>query len=122
MPTTELPSAPFRNREFNGDLLLSELAQLRSSSVSQSTLSATSKTLTTFRDLQAADAARYILRLAEGLDPTEVALARLLKEWARKLKAKPDVVLLAAHFEKLALTSSLLSSLRGLQSTLRNRG
>jgi hypothetical protein len=117
MSTVELPSAAFRNRELNGTQLLDELAELRSTSVSQRLLDSTAAMLAPLRGLLAKDAQAQAFRYSKSIRADSSALAELVEHWGKKLKTKADVVLFIAHFEKLALTSALLSALRQLQAT-----
>ena len=54
-----------------------------------------------------------------GLSLGGAALSSLLVRWAAKLKAEADVPLLIAHFERLAVTSAIVSGVRRASESLK---
>jgi hypothetical protein len=106
------PSAPFASRELNGEVLLEALGDLRQSQVQQRHLDDCALALRDFSGLRGAEAVTRLKHLASNRFAGQPALASLLVRWAAKLKSDADVPLLIGHFERLALTSSLVAVVR----------
>lgn len=104
------PSAPFRDREFNGATLLEEWAELRAGQ--ESPLSVAHAALEV-RALAAAPAVEARARLSQWATAARQhtpALAALLLRWAGRLRTGPDTALLAGHLERLALLGEALEN------------
>ncbi|MCA3014087.1 MAG: hypothetical protein INH41_17030 [Myxococcaceae bacterium] len=106
------PSAPFVSRELNGELLLDELADLRNAQVSQKQLDDLARALRTLEGARVSEAVGQLKALAANRFAGQPALGALLVRWSAKLKSELDVPLLAAHLERLALVSAMLSAMR----------
>jgi len=98
------------SRELNGEVLLDELDELRRGQVPQRQLDDCARALTALGGPVASSAA-LVRQLAGARYAEHVALASLLRRWATRLKVVADGPLLAAHFERLALASALISGL-----------
>src|SRR5262249_40109096 len=94
-------SAPFANREFNGEVLLEELADLRMAHVQQKALNDCALGLKELSGARVSEATARIKQLAAGRFAAQPAMASLLVRWAGRLKAEVDVPLLVGHFERL---------------------
>lgn len=105
-------SAPFQNRELNGELLLEELSDLRQAQVQQKHLNDCVANLRGLTGTRVAEAAQQLKALASSRFAGQPALASLLVRWAAKLKTEFDVSLLVGHLERLALTAALVPALR----------
>ena len=105
-------SAPFQNRELNGELLLEELSDLRQAQVQQKHLNDCVANLRGLAGSRVSEASQQLKALASGRFAGQPALASLLVRWAAKLKTEFDVSLLAAHLERLALTAAVVAALR----------
>lgn len=113
------PSTPFASRELNGEVLLEELSELRDAQVPLKVLS---ELVVGLRDLHGArvpDVAQRLTQLAANRFSATPALSSLLVRWSKKLKTGPDVPLLIAHFERLALTAAIVASVRRASESLR---
>jgi hypothetical protein len=106
------PSAPFASRELNGEVLLSELEELRAAQVPQRALTDCALAARELRQAPPADAARSLGELARSRFAGQPALATLLGRWARRLRVEADVPALVTHLEQLALTSAMVPALR----------
>ncbi|MBK7863040.1 MAG: hypothetical protein IPJ65_31415 [Archangiaceae bacterium] len=111
-PQRAAPSAPFANRELNGDVLLEELSDLRSGQVLHRHLVECVKELRELGGARAVEAAAQLKALATGRFAAVPPLALLLTRWAGRLKADVDVPLLVGHFERLAMVGATLTVLR----------
>ena len=105
-------SAPFQNRELNGELLLAELADLRKGQVQQKHLNDFVAHLRTISGAPVADAVRQLKAMATGRLAAQPALSSLVAHWSSKLKSDLDVSLLVGHLERLVLTAALAGALR----------
>lgn len=105
-------SAPFANREFNGELLLEELEQLRDAQIRQNALNDCAVAVQELDGLRVNEAAVRIRQLAGGRFQGQPALASLLVRWAARLKGEVDVPQLTSHLRRLALTSALIGAMR----------
>ena len=105
-------SAPFQNRELNGELLLEELAELRQAQVQQKHLNDCVANLRSISGARVSEAAQQLKALATGRFQGQPALASLLVRWSAKLKTEFDVSLLVGHLERLAMTAALVGALR----------
>ena len=105
------PSAPFRDREFNGTTLLEEWAELRSGG--ETPLSVASAVLG-LRQARAASRAPSLdpklrwSQWAAGARAGNPALAALVARWIPRVRSEPDTDALLAHLERLALVGELL--------------
>jgi hypothetical protein len=106
------PSPPFASREFNGEVLLDELDELRNAQLAQKHLTDVVLGLRDVSSLRVSDACLRLKQLASNRFAGQPALASLLVRWAAKLKTEADVLALVGHFERLALTSAIVSALR----------
>jgi hypothetical protein len=106
------PSAPFASRELNGEVLLEELAELRSAQVQQRHLEDCVLHLRGLAGVRVSEATARLKQLASNRFAGQPALASLLVRWAWRLKGEVDVPLLVGHLERLALTSALITALR----------
>ena len=111
MASRAQPSPPFASRELNGDVLLGELAELRTSRVQQRFMN---DCLIGLRELQGMSPQEAAAQLkAMSLRFTgQPALAALLVRWATRLKSELDVPVLVDHLERLVLASALLTGVR----------
>lgn len=105
-------SAPFQNRELNGELLLEELSDLRQAQVQQKHLNDCVANLRTLDTSRVSAAAQQLKALASGRFAGQPALASLLVRWAAKLKSEHDVAVLLGHLERLALTAAMVAAVR----------
>ena len=112
------PSAPFASRELNGEVLLEELAELRRGNVHARHLGDLVAGLRGLDDARIDAAQARLRQLAQSRFAGQPAVAALLTRWTKKLKAAPDVPLLVAHFERLALTAALVPALVRAQDRL----
>ncbi len=115
-------SAPFLNRELNGELLLEELSDLRQAQVQQKHLNDCVANLRTLAGSRVSEASQQLKALATGRFAGQPALASLLVRWAAKLKTEFDVSLLVGHLERLALTASVVAALRRASERLPKGG
>jgi hypothetical protein len=105
VPPKPQPSTPFASREFNGELLVQELDDLRALSVRQ--LCDLALAMRDLMGVRATEAAQKVQQLAVGRFSSPPSLAALLKLSAKKLKVDADVPMLISHFERLAITSAI---------------
>ena len=105
-------SAPFQNRELNGELLLEELTDLRVAQVQQKHLNDCVANLRGLAGVRVSEATAQLKALASGRFSGQPVLASLLVRWASRLKTEFDVSLLVGHLERLALTAALAGALR----------
>ena len=110
--TRPQPSAPFASREFNGDVLLEELTDLRTAQIQQRHLNDAVIGLRDLGGARVSEAAARLKSLASNRFAGQPALASLLVRWAGRLKSELDVPMLVSHFERLALTSALVTAMR----------
>lgn len=106
------PSSAFANREFNGEGLIDELAELRSAQVSTRQLFDLVGALRSLQGTAPAEATRLLKGLATGRFAVAPTLAALLVRWSSRLKSEMDVPMLVSHFERLALVAALVPALR----------
>jgi hypothetical protein len=106
------PSAPFASRELNGEVLLSELEELRSAQVQQRHLIDCVLSLRELPQTRMTEAAARLKQLAANRFAGQPALASLLVRWAQRLRSEADLPLLLIHLEQLALTSAIIGALR----------
>lgn len=105
-------SPPFASRELNGQVLLEELAELRQAQVQQRHLDDCVANLRDLSGVRVSEAGARLRQLASGRFGSQPALARLLVQWAQKLRSEADVPLLVAHLQRLAIASAVLGALR----------
>jgi hypothetical protein len=105
-------SAPFADRELNGELLLKELEQLRESQVQQKHLNDCALVVKPLRGLRVSESISRIRELAGGRFQGQPALASLLVRWGANLRTEEDIAALISHVERLALTAALLGAVR----------
>ncbi len=122
MPPRAQATAPFVSREFNGEVLLEELADLRNAQVQQRHLFDCVLGLRDLQGVRVSEAATRLKFLASNRFAGQPALASLLVRWAAKLKSELDVPLLVSHFERLALSAALVAALRRGQERLPRGG
>lgn len=113
------PSTPFSSRELNGEVLLEELSDLRQGQVHQKHLSDLVVGLRDLEGVRVSEAAQRLKQLAANRFSGTPALASLLVRWAAKLKVEPDVPLLIAHFERLAVTAAIVGAVRRASESLK---
>jgi hypothetical protein len=116
------PSAAFSHRELNGEVLLDELEELRSSQVHQKHLNDCAAGLRDLMGLRASVASQRLKQLATNRFAGQPALGSLLIRWAGKLKHDADVPVLLGHLERLALTSAMVSAVRRSSERLDGAG
>lgn len=112
MPPRAQPSTPFASRELNGEVLLEELSDLRNAQLHQKHLNDLVLNLRDLQGVRVSEAAQRLKALAQNRFSGTPALASLLVRWSVKLKVEADVPLLVAHFERLAITSAIVASVR----------
>lgn len=105
-------SAPFVNRELNGEQLLDELSELRNAQIAQKHLEDLARALHELEGSRVAEAVVQLKQLASSRFAGQPAIASLLVRWSTKLKSEVDVGLLVGHLERLALVSALLGAFR----------
>jgi hypothetical protein len=115
-------SAPFQNRELNGELLLEELSDLRQAQVQQKHLNDCVANLRSLAGSRVSEASQQLKALATGRFAGQPALASLLVRWAAKLKTEHDVSLLVGHLERLAITAAAVAALRRASERLPKGG
>ena len=115
-------SAPFQNRELNGELLLEEMADLRQAQVQQKHLNDCVANLRTLSGSRVSEASQQLKALATGRFAGQPALASLLVRWSAKLKTEFDVSLLVGHLERLALANSVIAAVRRASERLPKGG
>ncbi len=118
-PAKLQPSTPFASREFNGEVLLEELTDLRNAQVPLKHLSELVLGLRDLQGVRVSEASQRLTQLAANRFSGTPALSSLLVRWAKRLKVEPDVPLLIAHFERLALTAAIVSSVRRAAESLK---
>lgn len=119
MPGKVQPSTPFSSRELNGEVLLEELSDLRQAQVHQKHLSDLVVGLRDLEGVRVSEASQRLKQLAANRFSGTPALASLLVRWAAKLKVEPDVPLLIAHFERLAVTAAIVGAVRRASESLK---
>ena len=112
MPPRAQPSTPFASRELNGEVLLEELSDLRTAQLHQKHLNDLVINLRDLQGVRVSEAALRLKSLAQNRFSGTPALASLLVRWSVKVKVEADVPLLVAHFERLAITSAIVASVR----------
>lgn len=115
-------SPPFVHREFNGEVLLDELAELRGARVRQPELVEIAREIAQLRGRSPAQAASGLAELARGRFASPRELSALLTQWGKKVRSGADVELLAGHFQRLALAGALVSALRSAAEALPGGG
>lgn len=118
-PAKSHPSTPFASRELNGEVLLEELTDLRSAQIHQKHLNDLVVGLRDLEGVRVSEAAQRLKQLAANRFSGTPALASLLVRWAAKMKAEADVPLLIAHFERVAITSAIVSAIRRASDSLK---
>lgn len=121
-PAKSQPSTPFASREFNGEVLLEELTDLRNAQVPPKHLSDLVVGLRDLEGVRCSEAALRLKQLAANRFSGTPALASLLVRWSTKLKVEADVPLLIAHFERLAITAAIVNSVRRASESLKGGG
>lgn len=121
-PAKSQPSTPFASRELNGEVLLEELSDLRNAQVPQKLLSDLVVGLRDLEGVRCSEASQRLKQLAANRFSATPALASLLVRWSAKLKVEPDVPLLIAHFERLAITAAIVASVRRAAESLKGGG
>lgn len=106
------PSSPFVSREFNGEVLLEELGELRDAQVPQRHLVDLAAAVKDLNGVRVSEAVQRLGALAANRFAGTPALASLIVRWSKRLKADVDVPLLVGHFERLALTTAMVGALR----------
>ena len=110
--------APLASRELDGEVLLSELEQLKVGRVRQSRLNDCALELRAVAALGVAEAVAQTRQLASERFGDCPALAALMVRWAARLRTDVDVPALASHLERLALASALIGAIRRGQARL----
>ena len=118
-PPRSNPSTPFASRELNGEVLLDELADLRTAQLPQRHLTDLVVNLRDLEGVRVSEAALRLKSLAANRFASTPALASLLTRWAARLKTEADVPLLVSHFERLALTSAIVGAMRRAGDSLK---
>ncbi len=104
------PSTPFASREFNGEVLLEDLDDVRG--VGPRQLHEAAAALRELEGLPVTQAAQRLTTLASSRFADAPSLAALLGRWARKLRADADVSALRGHLERLAVLAALVGVVR----------
>ncbi len=102
----------FAHREFNGEILLEELQQLRDAQVRQKQLDDCANVVRSLPGMRVDTAQQRLRQIADGRFQSQPALANLLVRHGSKLRTDSDVAALALHFRRLALTSALIGAIR----------
>lgn len=118
-PPRPQPSTPFVSREFNGEVLLDELADLRNAQLPERHLTDLVVNLRDLGGVRVSEAAQRLKSLAANRFSATPALAALLTRWSSRLKTEADVPLLVSHFERLAIAAAAVGSMRRAAHTLR---
>lgn len=111
-------SPPFASREFNGEVLLEELDELRSAQVKQQALNDCAISLREVNGRRASEATLRLKALAQNRFSQQPALGSLLTRWSAKIKSDEDVAALVSHLERLALMSAIMNSVMRAQDRL----
>jgi hypothetical protein len=111
-------SPPFASREFNGEVLLEELDELRHAQVKQQALNDCALAMRDIGGRRAQEASLRIKSLAQNRFSQQPALGSLLTRWSLKLKSDEDVAALVSHFERVAFLSAMISSVMRGQERL----
>lgn len=119
MPPAQTASTPFASRELNGEVLIEELNDLRNAQVPIKLLSELVVGLRDLQGVRVSEAAQRLTHLAANRFSATPALSSLLVRWSKKLKVEPDVPLLVAHFERLAVTAAVVASVRRATESLK---
>ena len=102
----------FAHREFNGEILIEELEQLRDAQVRQKQLDDCANVLRSLSGMRVSAAQRRVQQIADGRFQSQPALANLLVRLSSKLRNESDVAALVLHFRRLALASALIGAIR----------
>lgn len=102
------PSAPFRDREFNGTTLLEEWAELRAGRESPLSVAQAALAVKALAGAPPADARLRLSQWAAAARAQTPALAALVLRWAGRVRTAPDTGMLAGHLERLALLGEAL--------------
>lgn len=105
-------SAPFANRELNGEHLLDELSELRAAQTPQRALDDLSRAVKELAGTGAAEASASLKEMAASRFAATPAVAALMVRWAAKLKSETDVTALGSHLQRLALVGAMLGAFR----------
>jgi len=119
MPSPSQPSAPFASREFNGEVLVGELGDLRAAQVQPRHLADCVLAVRELHGATVPEAQALLKRLASNRFAGQPALSVLLVRWAGRLKSPRDVGALADHLKRLAVATVLMPVLRGGTERLR---
>lgn len=103
-------SAPFQQRELNGETLLEELRDLRAAGVNQKHLNDCALAMRELARLSPTEAVTRLKALSQRFGDQK-ELASTLNRWSAKVKNPGDVPALCSHFERLALASGLFSAM-----------
>jgi hypothetical protein len=110
------------SREFNGEVLVEELGDLRNAQVPARHLA---DCVLALRDLDGAavsEAQVLLKRLASNRFAGQPALGALLVRWQGRLKSTRDVGALVDHLKRLAVAMSLLAVVRRASERLPRGG
>jgi len=103
------PSAPFRDREFNGTTLLEEWAELRAVNESPLAVAHASRMVRGLSGASVGDVRTRLAQWAAAARQETPALSALVQRWAGRIRTPPDAGLFAAHLERLALLGEALT-------------
>jgi hypothetical protein len=109
--SAKAPSPPFASREFNGEVLLEELSELRAAHVQHKQLVDCAHGLRELTGVHATEATARIKQLATSRFAGTV-LATLLARWTSRLKSDVDVPMLIGHFERMALVHGVTAAMK----------
>jgi hypothetical protein len=114
-----VPSGSFSSREFNGEVLLGELIDLKDASLQQTQLDDLALAVEQLEGSTVSQAASALKQLAVGRYCEMPAVAKLLVHWASRLKLPADVSQLIGHFHRLALTFAIVGAVRRCAPSLK---
>lgn len=109
-------SPPFANREFNGEVLLAELTQLRAAQVPVGRLSEAHLALRESERVELASWPTHLRNIAVTRLSGAPAVAGLVAMWVGRVKSNEDRRAVIEHFERLAVTAAILSAVREVAS------
>lgn len=115
-------SPPLASRQFNGEVLLEEVASLRGQGVSQRALNDLASALSVRAQSTAREVSERLRHLASNRFADTPCLALLLNHWAAKLKTPADAAAVVDHFQRLVVLSAIISAVKQAAPSLRGSG
>jgi hypothetical protein len=107
------PSAPFRDREFNGTTLLEEWAELRAAGETPLAVASAVLALRQAKAASRTPTADPKLRFSQWIASARggtPGLAAVVARWIPRVRSETDAEALLAHLERLALAGELVDA------------